>query len=70
MFKNEISNGFLKTFLYVSALLLAAFLLFEIKVLLGYILIAAIISLIGQPIVNFLITKLKFKTSTASVFKL
>ena len=68
MFKNEILNGFLKSFLYVSALLLAAFLLFEIKVLLGYVLIAAIISLIGQPIVNFLITKLKFKTSTASIF--
>ena len=68
MLKNEFSNGFVKSFLYVSALVIAAFLLFEIKVLLGYILIAAIISLIGQPIVNFLSTKLNFKTSTASIF--
>ncbi len=67
MFKNEFSNGFVKSFLYVSALILAAFLLFEIKLLLGYILIAAIISLIGQPIVNFLSLKLKFKKSSASI---
>ncbi len=53
MFKNEISNGIIHSILVISGIILGLYLLYEIKILVGYVLIAAIISLIGRPIVVF-----------------
>ena len=67
MSKNEISKGILHSLLVVTGVLLAIFLVYEIKVLVGYILIAGIISLIGRPIIIFLNNKLKLKNTSATV---
>ena len=68
MFKNEISKGILRSVLIITGTLLGIFLLYEVKVLVGYVLIAGIISLIGRPIVVFLNNRLKLKNTTASIF--
>ena len=62
MSKNEISKGILRSVLIITGTLLGIFLLYEVKVLVGYVLIAGIISLIGRPIVVFLNNRLKLKT--------
>ena len=67
MSKNEISKGILHSLLVVTGVLLAIFLVYEIKVLVGYILIAGIISLIGRQITIFLNNKLKLKNTSATV---
>ena len=54
MSKNEISKGILHSLLVITGVLLTLYLLYEIKVLVGYLIIAGIISLIGRPIVIFL----------------
>ena len=68
MSKNEISKGILRSVLIITGTLLGIFLLYEVKVLVGYVLIAGIISLIGRPIVVFLNNRLKLKNTTASIF--
>ena len=68
MSKNEISKGILHSLLVITGVLLTLYLLYEIKVLVGYLIIAGIISLIGRPIVLFLNNKLKLKNTTASIF--
>ena len=68
MSKNEISKGILHSLLVITGVLLTLYLLFEIKVLVGYLIIAGIISLIGRPIVIFLNNRLKLKNTTASIF--
>ena len=67
MFKNEITKGIIESFLIISLIIITCLFLFEIKVLLGYVLIASIISLIGQPVVNFLNKKLKFKIISSTL---
>jgi predicted PurR-regulated permease PerM len=67
MSKNEISKGILHSLLVITGVLLGIFLVYEIKVLVGYILIAGIISLIGRPITIFLNNKLKLKNTSATV---
>ena len=51
MSNNEISKGIIHSILVITVILLSLYLIFEIKVLVGYVLIAGIISLIGRPIV-------------------
>jgi predicted PurR-regulated permease PerM len=63
MSKNEIVKGIL----IITGILIGLYLLNEIKILISYVLIAAIVSLIGRPIVKFLMNKLKFKNSSASI---
>ena len=58
MSKNEISKGILHSVLVITGVLLGLYLIYEIKVLVGYVLIAGIISLIGRPVVVFLNNKL------------
>ena len=60
MTKNIIANGILKSILIITSILIGLFLLNEIKILISYIIIAAIVSLIGGPIVKFLMNKLKY----------
>ncbi len=62
----NISQGILNAILKLGLILLGLFLLIELRVLLVYLVVAAIISLIGRPIVLFLKNKLKFSNLLAA----
>ena len=62
----NISQGIIDAILKLGLISLGIFLLLELKVLLVYIIVAAIISLIGRPIVLFLKNKLKFNNLLAA----
>lgn len=62
----NISQGILNAILKLGLITLGIFLLIELKVLLVYLVVAAIISLIGRPIVLFLRNKLKFSNLFAA----
>lgn len=62
----NISQGILNAILKLGLITLGIFLLIELKVLLVYLVVAAIISLIGRPIVLFLRNKLKFSNLLAT----
>ena len=66
----NISQGIINAILKLGLISLAIFLLMELKVLLIYLVVAAIISLIGRPIVLFLKNKLKFNNLLAASFSL
>lgn len=66
----NISQGIIDAILKLGLISLGIFLLIELKVLLVYLLVAAIISLIGRPIVLFLKNKLKFNNLLAASFSL
>ena len=63
----EISKGILRSVLILSAICLGIFLLNEVQILISYLIIAAVVSLIGRPFVNFFTTRLKLKNTTGSV---
>jgi len=62
-----ISNGILRALAIILGALLVLFFLYEIQSVIIYIAIAAVISLIGRPIVLFLNTKLKFKDTFSAI---
>jgi len=66
----SISQGIINAILKLGLISLGIFLLMELKVLLIYLVVAAIISLIGRPIVLFLKNKLKFNNLLAASFSL
>ena len=66
----NISQGIINAILKLGLISLGIFLLMELKVLLIYLVVAAIISLIGRPIVLFLKNKLKFNNLLAASFSL
>ncbi len=67
MTPNDITKGILKAIVYVIGASLLLFFLFKVQTIIVYILVAAIISLIGLPIVNFLNKKLKFNNTLAVI---
>ena len=67
MFKSEISNNIFKSFLYLISIFIIGYIMFEIKIILGYLIIASIITLLSRPIVKFLSEKLKFRVTIASI---
>jgi len=64
---NTIANGILKALAIVVGIFLLLFFLYKIQSVLVYITIAAVLSLIGRPIVRFLKKKLKFNNTIAVV---
>tara|TARA_B100001057_G_scaffold469115_1_gene529099 strand:- start:571 stop:1659 length:1089 start_codon:yes stop_codon:yes gene_type:complete len=64
-YKN-ISNGIVQAILKLGFISFGIFLIFKLKTLVMYLIVAAIISLIGRPIVLFLKNKLKFNKLLAS----
>jgi predicted PurR-regulated permease PerM len=66
MESKNISTGIVSAALKLGLISLGIFLLLELKVLLIYLVVAAIISLIGRPIVLFLRRKLKFTNLLAA----
>jgi len=67
MNSNTISKGILKALAILVGIFLLLYFLYEIQSVLVYIAIAAVLSLIGRPIVRFLKSKLKFKNTFAVV---
>lgn len=67
MNSNTISNGILKAVGIILGVALLLYFLYEVQSVIGYIAIAAVISLIGRPIVLFLEGKLKFTNTIAVV---
>ncbi|GAA4281800.1 AI-2E family transporter [Gaetbulibacter aestuarii] len=67
MNSNDISKGILKAVAIIVGVALLCYLLYEIRSVISYVAIAAVISLIGRPIVIFLVNKLKFKNTIAVV---
>ncbi len=64
---NTITNGILKAIGIIAGLLLILFFLFKIQSVIVYILIGAVVSLIGRPIVLFLRRRLKFNNTLAVI---
>ncbi|TBN06844.1 AI-2E family transporter [Hyunsoonleella flava] len=67
MNSNTIANGILRAIAIICGIALLLYFLYQIQSVIGYIAIAAVISLIGRPIVLFLERKLKFKNTIAVV---
>ena len=67
MIKNDLSTNLFKSILYLTSILIIGYILIKIKIIIGYLIIASIITLISRPIVKFLSEKLKFKITVASV---
>ncbi len=64
---SSIAQGILQAILYLFLLAVGVYALYLLQSLITYIIIAAVISLIGRPITVFLRTKLKFGNTTAVV---
>jgi predicted PurR-regulated permease PerM len=60
MNSNDITKGIIKAVAYIIGVALLLLFIYKIQSVILYIIIAAIISLIGLPIVSFLKTKLKY----------
>ncbi|WP_341215433.1 AI-2E family transporter [uncultured Wocania sp.] len=67
MNSNTISNGILKAISIILGIALVLYFLYQIQSVIVYVSIAAVISLIGRPIVLFLQQKLKFKNIIAVI---
>jgi predicted PurR-regulated permease PerM len=67
MNSTTITNGILKAIAIISGILVLFFFLYKVQSIIIYIAIAAVISLIGSPIIRFLKQKLKFPNSIAVV---
>ncbi len=67
MNSKTISNGILRAVAVILGIALLLYFLYQIQAVIVYVAIAAVISLIGRPIVLFLRRRLKFKNSFAVV---
>lgn len=67
MSSNTITNGILKALAIITGLALLLYFLYKIQSVIIYLVIAAVTSLIGRPIVAFLRKRLKFKNTFAVV---
>ncbi len=65
MKSNTITYGILRAVGILAGIILLFYFLYEIRSVLAYIVIAAVISLIGRPIIRFLRKRLKFKNGLA-----
>src|SRR5690606_41169156 len=68
MDSKNIANGILKAIGILVAIALLLYFLYKIQSVITYILIAAVVALVGSPIVSFLRRKLKFPNTLAVVF--
>ncbi|WP_298513263.1 AI-2E family transporter [uncultured Kordia sp.] len=68
MTSNTIANGILKAVAIILGAFLILYFFHKIQMVLVYITIAAVISLLGRPIVQFLKKRLKFSNTLAAIF--
>lgn len=65
--QDQIAYGLLKTIAIVTGILILLWFLYKIKVIVAYIIMAAVFSLIGRPMVTFLEKKLKCNNTLAVI---
>ena len=67
MTSRELSKGLLRTIFILAIICLSGYLIFKLSSILVYVIISILFTLLANPIVNFLKTKLKFKNTLAVV---
>lgn len=66
----NIANGILRALLVVTLFFLLVYFLYEIKTILAYLFFAFVLTLIGNPVLDFLKKRLHFKNTLAAVVTL
>ncbi len=67
MFSGFVPNSLLKSIIYLISLILVGYIIYELKIIIGYIIIASILTLLARPVVKLLTSKLKFGSTLASI---
>lgn len=67
MNSEELANGIVRAVLKLAFIMLALYVVYEIRTVIIYFLISLVMVLIGSPLTNFLKRKLKFKNSLAVI---
>ena len=67
MFSGFVPNSLLKSILYLISLILIGYIIYELKIIVGYLIIASILTLLARPVVKLLTSKLKFGSTLASI---
>ena len=67
---NSLTRGIVQAFLIIIGLIALFNLITMAQSLLGYVFLAIVVSLIGQPVKEFFIERLKFKNTLATVVTL
>ena len=67
MFSGLVPNSLLKSIIYLISLILVGYIIYELKIIIGYIIIASILTLLARPVVKLLSSKLKFGSTLASI---
>ena len=67
MFSGFVSNSLLKSIFYLISLILIGYIIYELKIIVGYVVIASILTLLARPVVKLLTSKLKFGSTLASI---
>ena len=67
MFSGFVPNSLLKTIFYLISLILIGYIIYELKIIVGYVIIASILTLLARPVVKLLTSKLKFGSTLASI---
>ena len=67
MFSGFVPNSLLKSIFYLISLILVGYIIYELKIIIGYIIIASILTLLARPVVKLLTHKLKFGSTLASI---
>ena len=67
MFSGFVPNSILKSIFYLISLILVGYIIYELKIILGYVIIASILTLLARPVVKLLTSKLKFGSTLASI---
>ena len=67
MFSGFVPNSLLKSIFYLISLILIGYIIYELKIIVGYLIIASILTLLARPVVKLLSSKLKFGSTLASI---
>ena len=67
MFSGFVPNSLLKSVFYLISLILIGYIIYELKIIVGYLIIASILTLLARPVVKLLSSKLKFGSTLASI---
>ena len=67
MFSGFVPNSLFKSIFYLISLILIGYIIYELKIIIGYVIIASILTLLARPVVKLLTSKLKFGSTLASL---
>ena len=67
MFSGLVPNSLLKSIFYLISMILIGYIIYELKIIVGYLIIASILTLLARPVVKLLSSKLKFGSTLASI---